>query len=200
MDKQYDNRSRRLGKGPKVEINTDLLKMTLKKYQIRKLDWIQYFWSRKFTSIHDRWEQEINRYLQRSHVPEWLTKGSTILIQKDPGKGTPKQLYTHNLPTEENIDSKNKGRDLPLANKPRVLQWGTEKMPQSIQRHNIITFHRSVHTKREQDYAEKSSYVRDYRMAYDMVLQNWIINGHKMYKILHEFVNLNDKTMKTWRV
>ena len=42
---------------------------------------------------------------------------------------TPKQLETHNLPTDdaENIKSTNKGRDLLLANKPRIVPWGTER-------------------------------------------------------------------------
>ncbi len=38
-------------------------------------------------------------------------------------RNRPKQLQTHNLPTEdvENINSTNKGRDLQLANKPRSV-------------------------------------------------------------------------------
>ena len=43
-----------------------------------------------------------------------------------------KQLQTHNLPTNdvENINSTNKGRDLLLANKPRIVPWRTERMLQ----------------------------------------------------------------------
>ena len=37
-------------------------------------------------------------------------------------------------------------------------------------------------------------------MAYDMVLQSWIINCLKMYKISHEIINFIEKTMKNWRV
>ena len=33
-----------------------------------------------------------------------------------------------------------------------------------------------------------------------MVLQSWIINCLKMYKISHEVINLIELTMKTWRV
>ena len=36
-------------------------------------------------------------------------------------------------------------------------------------------------------------------MAYDIVLQSWIINNLKMYKISEEVTNLIKKTMKTWR-
>ena len=40
----------------------------------------------------------------------------------------------------------------------------------------------------------------DYKKAYDMVLQSWIINCLKMYKISDEVINFTKKTMKTWRV
>ena len=40
----------------------------------------------------------------------------------------------------------------------------------------------------------------DYKKAYDMDLQSWIINSLKMYKISDEVTNFIDKTMKTWRV
>ena len=44
--------------------------------------------------------------------PEGLSQGNR-----------PQQLQTHNLPTNdvENINSTNKGRDLPLSNKPRIV-------------------------------------------------------------------------------
>ena len=40
----------------------------------------------------------------------------------------------------------------------------------------------------------------DYKKAYDMVPQNWIINCLKMYKISLGVINFMEKTMKTWRV
>ena len=40
----------------------------------------------------------------------------------------------------------------------------------------------------------------DYKKAYDMVPQTWIINCLKMYKISHDVINFIKKTMKTWRV
>ena len=71
-----------------------------------------------------------------------------------------KQLQTDNLPTDdvENIYSTNKGRDSILANKPQIVSWGTERMPQRIQRHSRVTLHRSTHPNRGQDQTGKSSY------------------------------------------
>ena len=40
----------------------------------------------------------------------------------------------------------------------------------------------------------------DYKKAYDMAPQSWIINSLKMYKISHETINFIEKTMKNWRV
>ena len=40
----------------------------------------------------------------------------------------------------------------------------------------------------------------DYKKAHDMVLQSWIINCLKMYKISNEVINFIEKTMKTWGV
>ena len=62
--------------------------------QIKKIyDGIHGFWFKKFTPIHDRLALEMNRYLQREHVPELMTKGKTKLIQKDPSKGTGPNNY-----------------------------------------------------------------------------------------------------------
>ena len=102
----------------------------------------------------------------------------------------------------ENINTTNKGRNLLLANKPRIVPWRTERMLQRIQRHNRITLHRSTHSKWEQNQTEKSCYGLDWQQkkAYDMVPHCWIINSPKMYKISDEVINFIDKTMKTWRV
>ena len=86
MDKQYDKRIRRR---LKAEIRINLLKTTLKKISNWKTpghDGIHGFWFKKFTSIHDRLALEMNRRLQGAH--EWMTKGKTTLIQKDPSKAT----------------------------------------------------------------------------------------------------------------
>ena len=40
----------------------------------------------------------------------------------------------------------------------------------------------------------------DYKKAYDMVLQSWILYCLKMYKIPDQVVQFIEKTMKTWRV
>ena len=61
-----------LEEGPKVEIHSDLLKTTLKKisnWNTPGHDGIHGFCFKKFTSIHGRLALEMNKRLQRAHVP-----------------------------------------------------------------------------------------------------------------------------------
>ena len=69
----------------------------------------------------------------------------------------PNQLQTHNLPTDfmENINSTNKRRDLLLANKPWIVPWGAERVPQRIQKYSRVNLHRPAHPKRQKDQTEK---------------------------------------------
>ena len=85
-----------LEEGLKVEIHIELLKKTQKKISNWKTpghNGIHGFWFKKFTSIHDRLALEMNRCLQDTQVPDWITKGKTTLIQKDPSKGTAPNNY-----------------------------------------------------------------------------------------------------------
>ena len=114
----------------------------------------------------------------------------------------PKQLQIHNLPTNdvENINSTNKGKNLLFANKPRIVPWRTERMPQRIQRHSRITLHRSTHPKWEQDKTEKSSYSLDWLQEGIWYAPTKLDIILKMYKISHEVINFIEQTMKTRRV
>ena len=40
----------------------------------------------------------------------------------------------------------------------------------------------------------------DYKKAYDMVQQTWIIEYRKMYKISDKVINSISKTMKNWKL
>ena len=188
---------------PKIEIHVDLLKTTLKiisNWKAPGHDGIHGFWFKKFTSIHDRLSLEMNRCLQDAHVPEWMTKGKTILIQKDPSKGTTPNNYRPItcLPMMRKIlTAQIRKKNLLFANKPRIVPGRTERMPQRIQRHSRITLHRSTHPKWEQDKTEKSSYGLDWQqedMWYaltmlDITLSHYVQNitwSHKLHRTDHE--------------
>ena len=129
-----------LEEGPKAEINIDLLKTTQKisNGKTPGNNGIHGFWLKKFTNICDRLALEMNRYLQRAHVPEWMTKGKKKLIDSKgtvPNNYRPmtclpmiwKILAAHIIEEIYNL--------LFLREKEKMSQW--------IQRHNRVTLHRS---------------------------------------------------------
>ena len=89
MDKQYDKRTRRTGRRPEKRKYTSVYSerhLKISNWKIPGHDAMHGFWFKKFTSIHDRPALEMNKCLQRAHIPEWMTKGKTTLIQKDTSK------------------------------------------------------------------------------------------------------------------
>ena len=80
MDKQYYKRTR----GTCRRLKTTL--KIISNWKAPGHDGIHGFWFKKFTSIYGRLALEMNRCFQDAQVPEWMTKGKTTLIQKDPSK------------------------------------------------------------------------------------------------------------------
>ena len=155
-----------LEEGPKTGIHIDLLRMTQKiaNWKTPGYDGIHRFWFNKFTTIYDRLALEMIRCQQKAHVPECMTKGRTTLIRKDSRKRTALNNYRHITCYDvENTHGTNKGRDLFLANKPRIVPWGTEWMLQKVQMHRRITLSWSANPQREQDETEKSIHDFDWQ-------------------------------------
>ena len=98
----------------------------------------------------------------------------------------------------ENTNGRNKGRDLLLANKLRIVPWGTERRPQSIQKHERATLHWLAHPQWEQDKTKTSG--SGNKKVYELVPQSWIINCRKISKLSDEVINFIGKIVKTWRV
>ena len=123
--------------------------------------------------------------------------------RKNPTKNHPKQLQTYNVPTCDvwNINWTNKGRDLQLVNKLRIVPRGTERMPQVDQRHWRATLHWSTYSQRWQDETKISRNCEDWQQK-DIRYgpQSWIIACLKMFKISDEIMKFIEKTVKSWRV
>ena len=99
---------------------------------------------KKSTSIHDRLALEMNRCLQEADVPEWMTKRKRPRWSKKTTSKELPQTPTHPYMPTYNVEDTNctyKGRNLRLANKPRIVPQGTERMQQRIQRHRRATLY-----------------------------------------------------------
>ena len=117
--------------------------------------------------LHSRQTSSRNEQMPTRRTRTWLDDQRKDYIDpKGPEqRNCSKQLQTDYLPTHdvENTNSTNKGKDLLLANRPRIVPWRTERMSQRIQRHIRITLHRSTHPKWEQYKTEKSIYGLDWK-------------------------------------
>ena len=139
------------------------------------------------------------------HASTWLNDQRKDYINpKEPKqRNCPKQLQTDNLPTKdaEDTNSTHKVNDILLTNKPRIVLWRTERMPQRIQRHSKITLHRSTHRNESKTRRKNLAMAWiDYKKVNGMVPQRWILYCLKIYKISHEVINFIEKTMQTWIV
>ncbi|XP_067949697.1 uncharacterized protein [Watersipora subatra] len=50
-------------------------------------DMIQAFWLKKFTSFHTKMVKQMECPIEEGDHPDWLTKGRTVLLIKDPKQG-----------------------------------------------------------------------------------------------------------------
>ena len=201
---KHITRELELEEGPKAEIHTDLLKTTLKKVSNWKTsdhDGILAFWF-KVTSIHYRLALEMNKCLQTAHVLEWMTKGSTILIQKVPNKGTNPNNYRPitRLQIMLKILAAQIKVEIYYSLTSRRLFLDEQKGCYKGSRGTTKLLYKDQHILNESKTRRKNLAMDwiDYKKASDMVPHSRIIDSLKMYKISDEVINYN-KTMKTWR-
>ena len=146
----------------------------------------------------------MNRCLLGAQVPDWMTKGKTTLIQKDPSKRTASKNYrpTACLPMMWKISTAQIREEIYYSLTSRGLFPEEQKGCRKGFRGTAELLYRDQHILNESKIRRKNLAMAwiDYKKAYDMVLQSLIINCLKMYKISHEVINFIDKTMKTQRV
>ena len=141
---------------------------------------------------------EMNRCLQDADIPEWMAKRKTTMIQKDPSNGPPQNNYR--IIT-----------CLPMMGKILTAQI-REEIYDSLPSHGLCPEEQKGFRKGsrgtgellniDQPILNESKMIRknlamawtDCKKTYDMILQSWITNCHKIV------INFIEKTMKTWRV
>ena len=107
----------------------------------------------------------MNKGIQETEIREWMTKGKTTLIQKDPFKGTAPDNYRPItcLPMMWKIlTAQIREKIYNSVISCRLFPEDTERTPQENQRHRGTTIRRSTHPQREKNETEKSSYGLDW--------------------------------------
>ena len=204
MDKQFDKRIRRARRKPESRDTHRFTENDTKKISNWKSLGHNDFWFKKFTSIHDKLALGMNKCLKRAHVPELMTKGRTALIKKDPSKGTAPNNYRPItcLPMMWKIFTAQIREEIYYSLTSCGLFPEESKRCCKGSRGTAKLLYIDQHTLNERKTRRKNLVMAriEYKKTFDMVLQSWIVNCFKMYKISDEVINFIEKTMKTWRV
>ena len=83
-------------KQEKIDITTGSLKKILGRMANWKSpvpDLVQGIWLKNFSSLHERVRLQLQECLDSGFVPSWLTRGRTLLLQKDESKGNAASNY-----------------------------------------------------------------------------------------------------------
>ena len=142
----------------------------------------------------------MNRCLQDAQVPDWMAKGKTTLIQKDPSKGTAPNNYRPIicLPMMWKILTAQIREEIYYSLISCGLFPDEQKGCRKGSRGTAELLYIDQHILNESKNRRKNlamSWI-DYKKAYDMVLQSWIINCLKTYKISHESINFIEKKLE----
>ena len=136
----------------------------------------------------------MNRYLQDAQVLEWMTKGKTTIIQKDPSKGTAPNNYRPItcLPMMWKILTAQIREKIYYSLTSRGLFPDEQKGYRKGSRSTTELLYIDHYILNESKTRRKNLAMAwiDYKKAHDMVPQSWIIHCLKMYKISHEVINL----------
>ena len=141
----------------------------------------------------------MSRCLQDAHVLEWMPKGKTTLIQKEPSKGTVPNDYrfTTCLSIMCKILTAQIREKIYYSLTSRGLFPDERKGCRKGSRGTAELLYIDEHIQNESKTRRKNLAMVwiDYKKAYDMIAQSWILHCLKMYKISHEIINIIEQTM-----
>ena len=161
------------------------------------------FWFKKFTNLHQSIARRLQECLDSGNVPEWMVKGRTVLIQKDPAKGNVASNYR------------------PLACLPLMWKLLTgifaDKVYDHLMDNNLLPAEqkgcrrRSRGTK-DQLLIDKAVMLQakgkkrnlamawvDYKKAYDMVPHSWLLEVVSMMGVARNISGLVERSMGNWK-
>ena len=188
-----------------VAISDDDVKAGLKRMSNWKApgpDGVRGFWFKKFSSLHPFLCKTLQQCVVEGDVPGWMTKGRTVLVQKDPAKGTVVGNYR------------------PIACLPLMWKLLTGTLAGKIYDHLKANFLLPVEQKgcrkgsrgtKDQllidkavlrDAKKRHRFLSmawiDYKKAYDMVPHPWILKMLQLTGVAGNISSFLSNSMKHW--
>ena len=164
-------------------------------------DMIQAYWLKKLTALHERLAAQMNQLLREGTHPEWLTEGRTILIQKDPSKGTVPANYrpitclsTMWKLMSGIIAAKISGHMDQYMSRP---QKGIGKNTRGA-KHQLLVDRTVARDCRMRNTNLSTAWI-DYKKAYDSMPHTWIIECLEMYNINRTLRAFIGNSMRLWK-
>ena len=166
-------------------------------------DGVMGFWFKKLTSLHWSLSVWLGECMQSGEVPEWMVKGRTVLIRKDPAKGIQAGNYRPIacLPLmwklltgilAEVIYDHLKGQNL-LPDE----QKGCRKKSRGTKDQLLIDKAVLLEARRKSR-CLAMAWV-DYKKAYDMVPHSWLLEVMEMMGVAKNVRELLRSSMDDWR-
>ena len=188
-----------------VSISDDDIRAGLKRMSNWKApgpDGVRGFWFKKFSSLHPFLSKSLQQCLSEGDVPGWMTKGRTVLIQKDPAKGPVAgnyrpiaclplmwKLLTGTL-AGKIYDHLNANALLPTEQK------GCRKGSRGTKDQLLID--KAVLREAKIKHRFLSMAWIDYKKAYDMVPHPWILKMLQLTKVAGNVSSFLSNSMKHW--
>ena len=166
-------------------------------------DGIHGFWLKSFTSIHEALANTLHNCVVSCQIPEWLVVGRTILVMKDPNKGTEVGNYRPiaclNLIWKAltGIFSTKVYAHLDRNGVLPVEQKGCKKGCMGTKDQLAIDKCVLKNCKRRKTNLNMAWI--DYKKAYDMVPHSWIIKTLKMVGVADNIIDFMAKSMFDWK-
>ena len=189
-----------------VNITDNKIQHVLKKIPNWKApgpDGVQGFWVKNFRSMHKPLRKHLEQCLEVG-TPNWMTKGRTILIQKDKKQGNAANNYRPitclpilwklltGVIANELYEYLESNSMLPEEQKGcRRKTRGT---------HDLLYIDRMVLKEVKQRKKGLAMGWIDYRKAYDMIAHSWILESLKGLGVNRQIREFLQESMKTWRV
>ena len=191
----------------RIEITMEKIQMMVKKIPNWKApgpDMVQGYWFKNFTSMHIRLKDHYIDCVQNGQIPTWMTKGRTILIQKDKAKGNTSSNYRPItcLPIVWKILTGILAEEVYWFLNDNMLLPDEQKGCRKKTRGTSDLLYIDKMVLKEARARKKNLAMTwiDYRKAYDMMPHSWILECLQELGVNDKIRRLLEESMKSWRV
>ena len=166
-------------------------------------DMVRGFWFKKLSSLHQVLCDALKECVEQGQVPDWMVKGRTVLLQKDPAKGNAESNYRPiaclplmwklltGIFAEQLYDHLHRNGLLPNEQK------GCRKNSRGTKDQLLID--REILREARRKKRHLAMVWIDYRKAYDMLPHSWLLESLSLVGCANNIHTLIKGSMPNWK-